>query len=78
MAEVRKRLSHKSVEQQTSQWQPICGTPVLVPVPKNLNRGINYLFNKIGFGIYAYGEFIIHIFAYCVTQINYILPCCTA
>ena len=31
-----KRLSLGSVEVQTSQSQPIMGTPLLVPVPKNV------------------------------------------
>jgi hypothetical protein len=31
---VRVRVSHGSVPVQTAQWQPIIGTPVLVPVPR--------------------------------------------
>ena len=34
--EVRKRLSRASVLRHTLHEQPICGTPVLVPVPKNV------------------------------------------
>jgi len=32
----RRRLSFLSVEVQTSQSQPIMGTPLLVPVPRNV------------------------------------------
>src|SRR4051812_38980213 len=32
--EVRVRLSRGSALRQTSQWQPIIGTPALVPVPR--------------------------------------------
>lgn len=39
--EVRSLLSLKSKEVQTEQLQPIKGTPVEVPVPKNV------IFNKI-------------------------------
>ena len=35
-----RRLSRGSVEVQTLHLQPICGTPTLVPVPKNLNLNL--------------------------------------
>jgi len=34
----RSRLSRGSLELQTSQWQPIVGTPMLVPEPSTVMR----------------------------------------
>ena len=34
--EGRKRLSRGSLEVQTSQWQPMVGTPTLVPDPSTV------------------------------------------
>ncbi len=34
--EGRKRLSRGSVEVHTAQWQPIVGTPTLVPEPSTV------------------------------------------
>ena len=36
-AEVRKRRSRASGDVQTGHVQPIWGTPVLVPVPRNVS-----------------------------------------
>jgi hypothetical protein len=33
---LRKRWSKTLVEVHTSHWQPTMGTPLLVPVPKNV------------------------------------------
>ena len=35
-AEARRRRSRGSLLVQTSHWQPICGTPMLVPVPRKV------------------------------------------
>jgi hypothetical protein len=34
--EGRKRLSRGSLEVQTAQWQPMVGTPTLVPEPSTV------------------------------------------
>src|SRR5437763_15177113 len=36
-APTRLRVSRGSGERQTSQWQPSCGTPKLVPVPRKVS-----------------------------------------
>ena len=43
MADVRYRLSLSLCDVHTSHLQPICGTPVLVPVPQNVRVGIFFL-----------------------------------
>jgi hypothetical protein len=37
---LRNRLSRRSPELQTRQSHPIIGTPLLVPVPKNVTRSL--------------------------------------
>ena len=45
MADVRYRLSLSLCDVHTSHLQPICGTPVLVPVSKKVSVGIFFLTN---------------------------------
>ncbi len=54
--EGRRRLSRGSAEVQTSQWQPMVGTPTLVPEPSTvIASGAAFSFLGRGFGFLVGG-----------------------